>query len=426
MRSKGHIRSRRADSLVPCLLGLLGVCAAPSAQAQETAAGDAAISVQKRPRPDLDPIPVRFGAFAVLPSAEARIAYDDNIYAAASDKVGDALATIATGFSARSTWARHAISLDAHGALTRGLSQDDENTETYDAQAGARLDLGVATQASLNIGYARAYEPRGSIGDTTLRGPRIAYNALELAAQIQHTAGRLVVEAEGSLESFRYAPYRAGGAAVAVGDRDYRTWSATARAGYAIGPGIAAFVEGSTNQASYPDERIALDRSSDGYSLRAGVQFGVTRLIRGRAAIGYQNQSYDDPAFPRIKGLDFGTGLEWNPTRLVTFSLEARRTIQRSPLVGVAGIRQSRYATRVDYELRRNVILSARIDRTVNDYAGTERVQKDLSGGLGLDWMLSRNLKVSALGSLQRTRSDGIGGRRFDRRRLSLSIRYAL
>lgn len=427
--ARGRTRTKVDTALV---LGLLsaGACSASAAQAQDMPAGDTAISVQKRPRPDFDAVPIRFGAFEVSPAAETRLSFDDNIYATRADKVDDALVTLAGSLSAHSTWSRHAASLDADAALTRGLSQRAEDTQTYAVQAGGRLDLGVATQVSAHAGYSRAYEPRGSVGDTTLRGRRIAYNALDLGVDVQHTAGRLVLAAEGTLESFRYAPYRAAGAQISERDRNYRTWSATARAGYAIGPGVALFVEGGYNQARYPDETTALDRSSNGWSARGGLQFGLTRLIRGRAAIGYQNQAYDDAAFPRIKGLDFSAALEWNPTRLVTWTIEARRAIQRSPLVGVAGIRQSRYATRVDYELRRNVILSTRVDYTVSEYAGTARRQNDVSGGLGADWLLTRKLRVGAQAGFQRTRSDGRlatgAGREFDRRRAAISVRYAL
>lgn len=416
-----------ADSaLVSCILGMIGACTASGASAQDMPAGDGAISVQKRPRPELDPVPIRFGGFEALPSAELRTAYDDNIYAGNTNKVDDALVTLSSGIAARSTWRRHAVSLNATAGLTRGLSQNDENTNTYDVLAGGQLDIGAGTQASLRAEYSRAYEPRGSVGDTTLRGPRIAYNTLELGVQVEHNAGRLLLGAEASLDTFHYGSYRVAGAQIAQGERDYRTWSTSLRAGYAIGPGIAAFVEGSYNKARYPDETTSLDRSSDGYSVRGGVQFGVTRLIRGRAAIGYQNQRYDDPAFPRIKGLDFAGSLEWNPTKLMTWTVEAKRTIQRSPLVGVAGIRQSRYSGKLDYELRRNVILTTRLDQTVSDYAGTQRVQRDLAGSLGAEWLLNRNLRVSAQGGFQRTRSDGTGGRRFDRKRVSVSLRYAL
>ncbi|WP_159977023.1 MULTISPECIES: outer membrane beta-barrel protein [unclassified Novosphingobium] len=405
---------------------MLGACTASGVRAQEIPAGDGAISVQKRPRPELDPVPVRFGGFEVLPSAELRTAYDDNIYAANTNKVDDALVTLSGGIAARSTWRRHALSFNATTGLTRGLSQDDENTNTYDLQASGQLDIGAGTQASLRAGYSRAYEPRGSVGDTTLRGPRIAYNTLELGVQLEHNVGRLLLGADASFDTFRYGTYRVAGAEIAQGNRDYRTWSTSLRAGYAIGPGIATFVEGSYNKARYPDETTLLDRSSDGYSVRGGVQFGVTRLIRGTAAIGYQNQRYDDPAFPRIKGLDFAGSLEWNPTKLMTWTVEAKRTIQRSPLVGVAGIRQSRYSGKLDYELRRNVILTTRLDQTVSDYAGTQRIQRDLAGSLGAEWLLNRNLRVSAQGGFQRTRSDGTGGRKFDRKRASVSLKYAL
>ncbi|GLK42321.1 MULTISPECIES: outer membrane beta-barrel protein [Novosphingobium] len=415
---------------MPYLLGLIGACAAPNVQAQDASTnhlyGDVAISVQKRARPEFDPVPIRLGSFEGLASSEARIAWDDNIYATRDDRVHDALAVVSGSFSAHSTWSRHALSLDTDAALARGLSQTNEDTETYDARLGGRLDLGTRTRLSARASYSRAYEARGTIGDTTLRGPRIAYNALELGLEAEHTAGRLILGTQASLDSYRYAPYRTDSVQIGQGDRDYRTWSLGASAGYAVAPGVAAFVEGSYNQARYPDDTGTFDRSSSGWSLRGGLAFGVTRLIRGRAAVGYQDQRYDDTAFPHIKGLDFSAGLEWSPTRLMTWTIEARRSIQRSPLVGIAGIRQRRYGTRIDYEARRNLLMWGRLDRTVSEYAGTERRQSDLSGSLGADWLLRRNLRLAAQLGLQSTRSNGAGGREFDRRRMSVSLRYTL
>lgn len=418
--------NRKAKSDAALVLGVIGACAAPAAQAQAAPTGEAAISVQNRARPDLDPVPVRFGTFDVVPTAEARLAWDDNIYATRGGKVDDALATVSAALAARSTWSRHALSLDADGAITRGLSQPAENTRTYGARLGGRLDFGRDTQLSGHVGHARAYEPRGSIGDTTLRGRRIAYDVTTLGAEARHAAGRLVLEGQAGLESYRYAPYRGAGIGIAGRERDYRSWNAGLATGYAFAPGIAILVEGDYNEARYPDDSGGLDRSSRGWSARGGLALGMTRLVRGRAAIGYQSQRYDDPAFPRIRGLDFSAALEWNPTRLLTWTLEARRTIQRSPLVGVAGIRQSRYGARIDYEWRRNVLLSARLDHTVGAFGGTARRQTDLAGAVTLDWLANRHLRVSAQGTFQSTRSNIPAGRSFDRRRISLTVRYAL
>lgn len=392
-----------------------GMFALPGAAA--TAQDLTAISVQQRPRPEFDPAPLRLGGFEVLPSAELRFAYDDNVYAARNGKVADALTTLAAAVVARTAWSRHAVTLDAATALTRGLSQTTENTETYDAGAAARIDIGLGTKAMLRARTARAYEPRGSIGDTAARGPRIAYTTRALDASLEHTAGHLVLEAEAALEEFDYA---------AAPERDYRTWSAALHAGYAVAPGIALFVEGRYNQADYPDDAGTLDRSSQGYALRGGVQFGLTRLIRGRAALGYQDQRYADPAFPRIRGVDFGAALEWSPTPLTTLSLEARRTIQRSPLVGVAGIRQSRYALRIDHELRRNLLLSGRLDQTLSAYAGTARRQTDRAGTLGFEWLLARRVRIAVQAVFQRTHGDTPEARRFDRRRIAVAVRYML
>ncbi|MFC0205275.1 outer membrane beta-barrel protein [Novosphingobium soli] len=414
----------------PCLVGLLGTCAAPQVLAQDRvrdpSGRDMPIAVQTRARPETDPVPFHLGSFTVIPFAAATLTYDDNVYATRSDRVGDALASLAGALTARSAWSRHAVSLDLDGALTRGLSQDAEDTQTYRGLLAGRLDLGTTTALTASAGYARAYEARGSIGDTTLRGPRIAYHALELDARLRRSSGRVILEAEAGLDAFRYAPRsNAAGVRSTLRDRDYTSWHARLRTGYAFAPGVAAFAEGSYNRARYPEDTTALDRGSHGWSLRGGLEFGVSRLVRGRAALGYQDQRYADPAFPRIRGLDFAAALEWNPTRLLTLAVDARRTIQRSPLVGVAGIRQTRFGARADYELRRSVLLSARLDRATSDFAGTPRVQKDLVGGLGIDWLANHHLRLGGEATFQRTRTEGVPGRAFDRRRVSVSLRYA-
>jgi hypothetical protein len=415
---------------VPVLLCILGACAASAAQAQERSTADGAISVQKRARPDLDPSPLRFGGFEALVFLETRLTYDDNIYASRKDVVDDALAAIAGDVSARSTWSRHALAFDASAALTRGVSQDDENTRTYEARASGRLDWGAGSQVTAQAGYARAYEPRGSIGDVDRRGPRTAYDTVNLELAASHATGRLTLEAEAGMDRYVYGRHPGRDEAISAA-RDYHTWNIGLRVGYAAAPGILAFAEGTYNEARYPDDLARLDRSSDGWSLRGGVGFGLSRLIRGRAAIGYQDQSFADPVFPRIRGLDFSAEIEWSPTRLTTWSIEARRSIQRSPLVSIAGIRQSRYGARVDHEALRNLLVWARVDYTTSEYSGSVRAQNDLAGGLGGDWLLSRRVKLSLASNVQRTRSHGAPAlpdlaRAFDRSRTTVSLRYAL
>lgn len=422
-------RTRSDLAMLRCLIGLVGLCMAPGVYAQDMTSGDEAISVQKRSRPDYDPIPMHIGTFQATVSSEARVGYDDNIYANSNSsglKVDDAIASLDASASIRSNWTRHQVSLDVDAGISRGLSQRNEDTEVYDSQLKGQFDIGAQTKLSAHAGYARAYEPRGSVGDTTVRGPRIAYNTLDVGADLDYTSGRLLLGAQVQLETYRYAPYNANGVTIQPGSRNYRSWNTGLSAGYAIAPGIAAIIQGNYNQASYPDDTAQFDRTSKGWSLRGGLAFGVTRLIRGRAGIGWQSQKYDDPVFPRISGLDFDAALEWNPTNLLTWTLEARRTIQRSPIVGVAGIRQSRYGSRLDYEARRNVILWGRLDRTVNEFAGTGRSQTDMGGSLGADWLVNRRLRFSAQGGVQYTNSRGLGGRTFDRNRVSVTVRYTL
>lgn len=420
--------THRKIALITCVIGLGSTCMANSAFAQFLPAQDDSIqSVRTRPRPDFNPTPIRVGAFNVSPSVEARIAYDDNVYAATTNEIDDALISLNAAISVQTNWSRHAASLSANTALSKGLSQDNEDTHTHSIQASGQLDIGPSTRASLSAAFGKAYEPRGSVGDTsTVNSKRISYETTEIAGELSHNFGRLALEASASLENYSYNTLDVAGTNIVFSDRDYRSWVAGLRAAYAVSTGIGFYVEGNYNEASYPDETAQFDRSSNGYSLRGGVQFGVTRLIRGKAGLGYQNQSYGDPAYPRIKGLDFLANLEWSPTELISVSFDAKRTIQRSPIVGVAGIRQSLYGGRIDYEFRRNVILYSRLQHMVSEFSGIDRTQNDFLGELGANWLLTRNIHISTQATFQKTNSSGLGGREFDRKRFTVALRYRL
>ena len=71
-------------------------------------------------------------------------------------------------------------------------------------------------------------------------------------------------------------------------------------------------------------------------------------LLPIRDAIGYLDQSYDDPAFKEIKGLGARAQLEWFPTQITTVSLTAERQVLDSGIPGAAGYISSTIAAQVD------------------------------------------------------------------------------
>lgn len=400
-----------------------GLCTNAHAQQLDP---DEEISIQDRKRPDWDAVPIQFGAFDVTPYAQSKLAYDDNIYATDANKVADGVVTISGDVRATSTWARHYLSLNGSIDATRGLTKTANDVTPYDASASGRLDIGSQSRLSLVGDYGRAYEPRGSFADTMTDGRRLAYQKLETQAEISRNAGRFKIDAGATLDSFHYLQRKDDGAEISEAFRNYRVWRTDARLSYAVASGISTYAEASYNWAIYPHQIDQIVRDSQGWAIVGGLDFGVTRLVRGRIGAGLEHQTYKDSAYPNISGLTFSGQLQWSPSRLVTWTAAANRTIERSPVVNVAGIQQSAYSLRADYELRRNVIVAGTSGYTIDKFVAGDRAQKDFQLGAEIKWLANRRLHFTMNTDYQRTRNTGVSQREFTRVQASISLRYTL
>lgn len=414
-----------ARSLFACwMAGSAMLVPGGSARAQAAAGPDEPESVMERRRPDWDPVDIRFASFKVNAQAQAKVAYDDNVFASNVDQVSDAVATVGGRLRVVSDWSRHQVGLDASLDMVRGLQRDENDVTPYDVTARTRLDIGPSTVVRASAGYGRGYETRGSFADVVTRGPRLGYNRLQADLGLAQTFNRIKIELSGSFDRYDYMARHENGTTTSQAYRDFRTLRGTATVSYALSPGLAVFGQAGYNDASYPRSRSVRNRDSRGVEVVGGVELGVTRLLRGRVGVGHYRQKYESADFPDIKGLTFIGQLEWNPTRLVTVTGTAHRSIQRSPLIGVAGIRQSVFRLQADYELRRNVIVSGNAGYTVSDFIGGDRTQKDARVGADVRWLVNRHLRFVLETDLQRTTNSGSFDRRFTRKQAAVSVRY--
>ena len=92
-------------------------------------------------------------------------------------------------------------------------------------------------------------------------------------------------------------------------DQDFRDSDVTTVGGrlrYAFSPGYAVF---SDFRYNWRDYRIDDNDNSEGWRALAGVQFEVTRLLRGEVGVGYQEQDYDNPLIGTVSGLSYEAAL---------------------------------------------------------------------------------------------------------------------
>lgn len=390
-------------------------------------------SVRDRVRPEFDPVGVNFGSFALLPALQLSAGYDSNVRAIESPVVDDAIVNVRPTLVMRSGWARHSLTIRAAGEFQRYLDRPVENAEQYSIGGIGWLDLGSRTRLNGDFVAGRFIEPRGSSGDTALTGEPVHYRQLRTKAGIDHDFG--VVQMRGSLtfDEYHYGRRRANGVLVDESRRNFRALLGDAQLTVAMGPAIGLFVRGAVNQSKYLNPIVNFNTDSTSYSVLGGLAFGITPLLYGDIGIGYFRQDYEDSSFPSDDGIDYSASINWNPTRLISASLDVGRSTQRSPSPILGGMRQTGATLTADYEIRRNIILGATLAYMRYAYGLIDRTQHQTSGALRASYLVSRMIALNLSLSHARVRPDQAGGaaglgigRRYDRTQILTGIRLQM
>ncbi|WP_269714838.1 outer membrane beta-barrel protein [Caulobacter sp. NIBR2454] len=397
-----------------------------ASDAQGNFARDRNVSVRQRPHPEYDAMGIRSGAFMLYPQVTASVDYSDNIYGAATNKADDFIFKVQPSLSLASTWSRHALSAYANAAINRYVDFSTEDTEDFAFGADGRIDIVRGSNIALGGNYNRITEPRTSSSTPTGSVDPIQYDLTQFNIAGVHELNRLRLSARGDYRKFNYDDGRTvAGAPVEQDDRDREITSFTGRAEYALSPATAFFVQGAVNKRDYRLQPpvSALDRDSDGYEVLAGANFELSALMRGEFGVGYISQKFDDPTAKKIDGLGARAQVEWFPTQLTTVTFTGARSIEDSGIPGSSGYLSSAVGAQVDHELRRNIILTGKLDYANDDYDGIERKDKRFNAGVSATYLLNRRLGVVAGYSYFDQNSKGLnGGEDFKVNRVSLGL----
>jgi hypothetical protein len=266
-------------------------------------------------------------------------------------------------------------------------------------------------------------ESRGSSGDQFPTGGPVEFAHTGATATFTKTLSLVQVELSGTLDSYRYRDHDLNGIRISLADRNYRVINARARVAYGWGPGISVFATGGYNTASYPNDPGPNFRGSKGFDALGGIAFGVGRLVQGEASVGYIRQTFDDPVYPGISGLNYAVSLVWSPTRRVSLTARGKRTIGRSPLLGVAATDGRNASFDLTAEVRHDLIFSSTVSYDTSIYRGAGRSDYLVSVQGRLQWLISRRFVADVGYTRQHGRPGDSGiGRRFDQNVFSLGL----
>ena len=413
-------------SLVVLSFALL---AAGAAQAQgSNFARDRNIAVTERIPPEYEPRGLRWGVFDVSPSLDVEVNSNDNIYYKAVNEVSDTYSAVTPAVRIASDWGRHQLTASLRSTITNYADNDNQNTTSWEAAVGGRLDIHGRSNLFGGINYSDGfealYEPASQTVSTSLIKP-IEFKAAVVNAGFVAEGNRLRFTGQATLTDLNYENAILAGGPISQDYRDYRRVEYSGRADYALSPDTALYAIWVGNTRDYDDHTV--NRDSDGYDAAIGASFDLTNLIRGEAQIGYQAQNYDNPAFRKVDGVSFLANVQYFPTQLITVSAGTSRTIQETPQLNASSYTSTASQIGVDYELLRTLVLSASYGYTTDDYNGVDRTDDRTTLWLGAKYLVNRHVVIRGGYTYSENKSKGsnaIPGFKDNALKVSLGLQY--
>ena len=200
--------------------------------------------------------------------------------------------------------------------------------------------------------------------------------------------------------------------------------SLSGRIDMAASPDAAFFVQVTGNERTYDEAPPppGARRDSRGMEYLLGANFELSTLVRGEVAVGYIEQSFDQPAFGDVSGFGARAQLEWFPSQLTTVQVAAGRTIEDTPVTGAGAFVANSASLAVDHELLRNLILTGTANYGQDDFDELGRTDERWGAGFSGTYLVNRNFGITLGASHASRSSDAIGGQNYDVNRLILTV----
>jgi hypothetical protein len=386
------------------------------------AAGIAEVERRER-RVDEDPyapLGIRVGSFLFFPVLEMRGGYSDNVAQQSAEPRTGGYLRVSPELELRSDWSRHELRARAAASYRHDGAGNVEDRTMVDGEVSGRIDIRRDTSADLSVSYIR--EPESRDDPNVMAGVSRLRDVTRLRGEgsLTHQAGRIRLGLRGAELQTDYEDD-----VLPQDGRSFRTREGALRAALDLREGTAIFVETGVNRRDYrrPVDSSGIRRGSRGYEVLGGIELRLGGLIHGEIGVGYQKQTPDDGRLADIDGILVRGLLEWEPTALTTVTLSGSLTPEetvREP--GASGARVQRADVAISHFFRRNLIATGRLGYTHSDYVGSSRRETSHRAGLGLEYLVSREVALLAEVGYERHRSNQPGGD-YEENRIELGIR---
>lgn len=361
------------------------------------------IPVAERPHPEYDPVGIRYGSIFFYPKLVTGLRFDSNVFATDTHPRSDAALVFSPELTIRSGPRTYgfdpnpqpfSFELNVGADIYRFRRFDSENREDAHINLVTHSEFSQDLWLDTKFEAARKHTERGDSSQPLDAKEPVPYTDLKgelaLTKRFNRFGTTFDVMARrltyGDVETFAGAPL----------DQSWRNgniFTGSVKPFYEFSPGYRAFVLLQANTRNY-EGTGTLNRDSNGYIIRGGLDFLVDPLLYGTAEIGYMSQSYDNPAIPPISGLSFAGKATWLVTKLMTATFKAERSVAETTTPDFNGLVRTSFSARLDYEFLRNLIFYVEPKYMNEDFPDTARKDKVGKVSAGFDYLLNRNAKV--------------------------------
>lgn len=362
------------------------------------------VSVLEHDRKDYEAVGIHAGGFTVYPKIQAQVGHTDNLRATSTNEISADYLGLTPSVDIVSNWGRHMLAASAGANLKRVKSYSSEDEDGWYVRGNGRLDIHGQSYATANLEAMRTYEGRSSIDYNTITLEPIPVKSYAGAARLVWQFNKVRLSGGGNYRKLDYSSVigLVGGlpAPVDLSSRDRTNLNGDVKLEFAISPDTAVFGQVGLGKVDY---RTALpgrqQRDSKQVSGLLGVNFDISSLARGEIGAGYTKREYEIATFGSTSGFTTVGRVEYFPSPLMTVTANLNRSVQDAvDDIGntVSGYVSTAGDVRVDYELRRNILLMAQLDYENRDFKGISRRDKISGAALGVTYLLNRTVGVNA------------------------------
>lgn len=336
-----------------------------------------------------DAVGIPVGTFVFLPSLFLGAGYDSNITASGTNEKSDWVFTVQPAFQLQSDWVRHYLSFDGYFQSGSYAKYSDADYQNWSLGSNGRIDVTEDFELIGYVNYAHLNElPGDDETQTGLTSP-LPYDRTTAGVGFRKEFNRLWTKATFDFRDRDYDNFL-DGVPTDQSYRDGQTYSVNGRIGYEISPLTSVFVGGS--YLWYDMQNV--DYDAEEYNVVTGLKFEPSRLLRGEAYIGYRDWSSDNGYFESASGVTYGADLNWFVTPLATVTFTALQEVLTSNYIygGYNGsaVNSNEVGIRLDYELRRNILLSGWVNYQKQDYEEYPRDDDTYFVGAEVRYLINR------------------------------------